>query len=443
MRSHTLARAVLRAAARGPASRALVRPALPTAAAAAATPASQWASAQAFSSSSRSLKKKAKKSLVVEEDFAAEEESDEFAIEDDDLFGSVADAGTSASATPAAAETSRVEMVKALEDYRTSLEWDVLDAGRFPSLSRFRALAGRMGTREELEQMLDIAKLYRDRVGSLGVECGRALAARAARIQLPELALNSFLDRYTYGLEYDMESLYLLQTALTKKLNRNDRAELLESAELPGAPTHETDLFGVVPSETAAAAAEGEEGKAEAISRKHELDMPLARAQISVIDRMTMLTTLAQTLRPNSGTYDALLLSHLPHAYITTFRLTSNRNAPTNPLLKNVFAQTDALISMLTSAAHDALTHPTQEAYLMGNETLVHARSVRLYHNLAAALSYVAMRGTDTAKRTHKDPVKTLYTYMDHLAPNQANTLIRKIEPLLQTYESKKPLANA
>ncbi|GAC72761.1 hypothetical protein PANT_7c00261 [Moesziomyces antarcticus T-34] len=440
MRSHTLARAVLRAAARGPASRALVRPALPTAAIA-APPASQWASAQAFSSSSSSLKKKANKSLVVEEDFAADQESDEFAIEDDDLFGSVADAGTSASATPAAAETSRVEMVKALEDYRASLEWDVLDAGRFPSLSRFRALAGRMGTREELEQMLDIAKVYRDRVGSLGVESGRALASRAARMQLPELALNAFLDRYTYGLEYDMESLYLLQTALTKKLNRNDRAELLESAELPGAPTHETDLFGVVPSETAAV--EGEEGKAEAISRKHELDMPLARAQISLIDRMTMLTTLAQTLRPNAGTYDALLLSHLPHAYITTFRLTSNRNAPTNPLLKNVFARTDALISMLTSAAHEALTHPTQEAYLMGNETLVRTRSVRLYHNLAAALSYVAMRGTDGAKRAQEDPVKTLYTYMDHLAPNQANTLIRKIEPLLQTYESKKPLANA
>ena len=87
MRSHTLTRAVLRAAARSPASRALVRPAVPTAAAAAA-PATQWVSAHPFSSSSSTLKKKAKKSLVVEEDFEAEQEADEFAIEDDDLFGS-------------------------------------------------------------------------------------------------------------------------------------------------------------------------------------------------------------------------------------------------------------------------------------------------------------------------------------------------------------------
>ncbi len=43
------------------------------------------------------------------------------------------------------------------------------------------------------------------------------------------------------------------------------------------------------------------DGKAEAIAKKHELDMPLARAQLSIIDRMALLATLSTSLPPQAS----------------------------------------------------------------------------------------------------------------------------------------------
>ncbi|SNX82390.1 uncharacterized protein MEPE_01096 [Melanopsichium pennsylvanicum] len=427
-------------------------------------------SARTFSTSGVSLKKKNKKDPFAAASSTFEQEHDhteEFAIEnDDDLFGGMSDTTETlaASSSTSTSAMSRVEFAVALEAYRASLSWECIDRGRFPPLSRWRYLASHADTQSELEQVLELAKLYRDRVGSLGVNSGREFASRARWVKLPEIALNAFLDRYTYGLEFDQEALYLVMSGLMRKINRRDREEILASAELPGAPVQESDLLGMVVNEAAESAVtqEGEDvaeksgvGKAEVISKRHELDMPLARAKLSIIDRMSLLLTLS-TSNPNP-----ILLSYLPYAYITTFHLVSNRHARSNPLLTKIHQRLDNLISLLTISAQNYLVSnstPTSTTTLTTTITnrstsknnaievpLLTQRSMELAQRLTCTLWYVAKRGQTGFVDIHRkgnigknlDVVKTLYRLMDTVDgatdKRASASLVMKVEPKLQS----------
>ena len=403
-----------------------------------------------FSTSSIDLKKKSKKNAfaAVEDEMLSEQQDDELAQEDDDdLFGGVSDvlsAASGSSSGTATASMSRVEFAKALEDYRASLEWDSIDRGQFPRLSAWRKLAGNARDKQELEGLLEVAKMYRDRVGSLGVESGLRFASRASNARWPEVALNAFLDRYTYGLEYDLESLLLVQNGLMKKLGRRNRDEILASAEIQGAPVQQNDMLGVVPSESGSTeeAAVGD-GKAQAIAPRHELDMPLARAQLSIIDRMALVASLSSSLSSAStvssaSQLDPILVSYITRAYIQTFRLVADRHrAFTNPLLRKIFGRTDQLVSLLTLSAQRSLAGPDSPVSKVVSAA---QRSAVVGKNLSATLSYVAMRGQkkfkDPWSNRTLDPVRTLYRFMDRMDRDRSNVLVRKVEPLLQSYSS-------
>ncbi|SPO22685.1 uncharacterized protein UTRI_01363 [Ustilago trichophora] len=433
MRSQNLARALLRSAVRN-GTTANTRIAVPRSVSFAIAPTSS-ASLRSFATSGISLKKKNKKKDAF---VAAEEEfnDEEFAIEEeDDLFGGVSST-TSASSTSSISSSpamSRAEFAKTLEDYQASLSWESIDRGQFPSLSRFRNLAAHVSNQSELDSVLELASVYRDRVGSLGVESGKVFAARAGRIGLPEIALNAFLDRYKYGLEFDQEALYYVQKRLARKLARGNREQILQSVELPGLPVQEVDLLGMVAPATEAGteAVEGqagaeEGGKAEAIQAKHELDMPLARAQLSIIDRMCTLATLTPTPNP-------FLLSYITHAYITTFKL-NHPNSTTNPLLTSIYTHTDNLISLLAISAQQVLSSTSSSTAELNLK-----KSIHLAKNLSSTLAYVAIRGQSkfnhpTNNTIHLDPVRTLYRFIDASAPQRSNVLLRQVEPLLQRY---------
>ena len=434
MRSHNLARALLRCAARNSSSTNTTITSISTRVAPRATGvrAGATASLRGFSSTSVDLKKKAKKDAFA----AAEQNDDEFDLDqdDDDLFGGVTSSpatssSTTSSSSASSSVASRVDFAKALEEYRAALEWEVLDRGQFPSQSRWRQLAGHASNQAELEQVLELAKLYRDRIGSLGVESGKRFASRASRIGLPEVAVNAFMDTYRFGLEYDAESLYFVQRKLARKLESGNRDKILASAELPGAPVQETDLFGMVASdaggEAEAAAAGQSDGKAEAIGSEHELDMALARAQLTIIDRMALIASLAPK--------DTLLLSYVTRAYIETFKLTDPASE-SNPLLKGIYERTKALTTLVTSAAQSALaTNAKLEAMPL-------KRTIHLAENLKATLSYVAVSGrttfNDPVTAKPLDPVRTLYRFMDKSGPQRSDMLVSHIEPLLQTHSS-------
>ncbi|CBQ70429.1 conserved hypothetical protein [Sporisorium reilianum SRZ2] len=448
MRSQNFARTVLRSAARNHANsqqqilRSAALNVVPQRIAPSAVASACSSNLRDFSSSSVDLKKKSKKNAfaAVEDDMHSEHELAQ--EDDDDLFGGVSDVSNAASGSSSGATTasmSRVEFAKALEDYRASLEWESIDRGQLPSLSRWRNLAGHACDKHEFEALLDVAKMYRDRVGSLGVESGARFASRASKKRLPEVALNAFLDRYAYGLEYDLESLLVVQEALVKKLGRGDRNEILASAEIEGAPVQESDLLGVVPSEGTASEGAEEGGKAQAIEARHELDMPLARAQLCIIDRMSILASLSATLAPTaSGAHtqlDAVLVSYLTRAYIQTFRLTERCRAH-NPLLTHIFARTDKLVALLTLAAQRTLSSAPSGAKRVSPAQ----RSAIVGRNLSTTLSYVAMRGQDKFKHPlsgkRLDPVRTLYRFMDSVDREKSTVLVRKVEPMLQTYSS-------
>ncbi len=214
MRSHNFARTVLRTAARHASvsqPRTVARTA-PLSLSQSIEPLTRLASASSlrpFSSTSSVLKKKSKKNAfaAVEEDLDESHEDEAFEVDDDDLFGGVSDttASPSSSSSPASS-MSRVDFAQALETYRASLSWDSIDRGQFPSLRTWRRLASQAMTQDELVELLELAKTYRDRVGSLGTESGLRFALRASHRRLPELAVNAFSDRYRYGLEYDLQS---------------------------------------------------------------------------------------------------------------------------------------------------------------------------------------------------------------------------------------------
>ncbi|KAJ1038990.1 hypothetical protein NDA10_000539 [Ustilago hordei] len=298
MRSPNFARAVLRTAARNSTTttqHVLLRQLTPSLVFPSCTTSSSIPLVRLFSSTPISLKKKNRKNAfaAAEDEFLPEIEE---AIEDDDLFGSVSSSSspsTTSTTTPTSA-MSKEEFARELESFSAALEWTSLDRGQFPSLHKWRYLAGHASSLSELDSILSLAKLYRDRVGALGLKSGSRFASRACAIGFPEVALNAFLNRYAVGLEYDQESLYLVQKRLAEKLNRSDREVLLRSAEIEGAPVQEGDLFRVLASEgVSEGEKDGGDGKAEAISTRHELDMPLARAQLSLIDRMSILATLS------------------------------------------------------------------------------------------------------------------------------------------------------
>ncbi|KAJ1033560.1 hypothetical protein NDA13_001548 [Ustilago tritici] len=429
MRSPKFARTVLRTAARNSTNttqRVLLRQLTPSLVFPSCTTSSSIPLVRLFSSTPISLKKKNRKNAfaAAEDEFLPEIQE---AIEDDDLFGTVSSSSSpsTTSTTPPTSAMSQEEFARELESFSTALEWTSLDRGQFPSLHKWRYLAGHASSLSELDSILSLAKLYRDRVGSLGLESGSRFASRACAIGFPEVALNAFLDRYAVGLEYDQESLYLVQKRLAKKLNRSKREVLLRSAEIEGAPVQEGDLFRVLASEgVSEGEKDGGDGKAEAISTRHELDMPLARAQLSLIDRMSILATLSPT--------DPVLLSFIPTAYITTFHLTGSKSV-SNPLLPNIYTRTDALVSLFTSTAQTSISGGKKV------EKLSSQRAARLGHILTTVLTYVAFRGQDKFKNAvdgkQLDPVKTMYKFMDKVGgKDEGNTLARKVEPLLQSY---------
>lgn len=439
MRSHNFARTVLRTAARHVSvsqSRTVARTA-PLSLIQHIEPIARLASASSlrpFSSTSASLKKKSKKNAfaAVEEDLDEPHEEDAFEVDDDDLFGGVSDTTLPSSSSSPASAMSRVEFAQALETYRTALSWDSIDRGQFPSLRTWRRLASQAMTQEELVELLELAKTYRDRVGSLGTESGLRFALRASYRRLPELAVNAFSDRYRYGLEYDLESLWVTQSGLARKLGGRRREEILKSAEIEGAPVVEGDLFGVLASDSEGGT-EGD-GKAEAIAKRHELDMPLARAQLSIIDRMAVLATLSTSL-PSAGLSrnpDPLLVSYIATAYINAFHLTSPK-APSNPLLAKILQRTDALVSLLTESAQQSLAIPASDAVSKAQ------RTGDLGRNLEGVLAYVARRGGNRFKGVDGkklDPVRVLYRFMDRVDRERSSELVRKVEPLLQGYAS-------
>ncbi|CCF54760.1 hypothetical protein NDA11_003372 [Ustilago hordei] len=430
MRSPNFARAVLRTAARNSTTttqHVLLRQLTPSLVFPSCTTSSSIPLVRLFSSTPISLKKKNRKNAfaAAEDEFLPEIEE---AIEDDDLFGSVSSSSspsTTSTTTPTSA-MSKEEFARELESFSAALEWTSLDRGQFPSLHKWRYLAGHASSLSELDSILSLAKLYRDRVGALGLKSGSRFASRACAIGFPEVALNAFLNRYAVGLEYDQESLYLVQKRLAEKLNRSDREVLLRSAEIEGAPVQEGDLFRVLASEgVSEGEKDGGDGKAEAISTRHELDMPLARAQLSLIDRMSILATLSPT--------DPVLLSFIPTAYITTFHLTESKSV-SNPLLPDIYTRTDALVSLLTSTAQTSISGSKKV------EKLSSQRAARLGHILKTVLTYVAFRGQAKFKnavdRKQLDPVKTLYTFMDRVGgKSEGKKLARKVEPLLQDYD--------
>ncbi|GAC97268.1 hypothetical protein PHSY_004853 [Pseudozyma hubeiensis SY62] len=389
---------------------------------------------RAFSSSSVSQKKKAKKNVIEEEDAFEEQQNDD----DDDLFGGVSStspASSSSSTSAVASSISRADFALALSEYRASLEWEMLDRGQFPSLVKWRFLASNADTPAEFAELLDLASIYRDRVGSLGVESGWRLAFRASSKRLPEVALNAFLDRYRFGLEYDMESLMVVQEGLVRKLGRRNREEILQSAEVEGCPVQEVDLLGVI----GGGEGEGEEGKAEAIAEHHELDMPLARAQLSIIDRMCLLASLSTNLSATAS-IDPVLLSYVTRAYIQTFHLDQSRSkSRSNPLLTNIFTRTDNLVSLLTSSAQRSISSSSTPSQSGAKHISQSQRSAALRRNLRSTLSYVAVRGQGGFKDAHGkglDPVRTLYRLMETVDRSQSGLLVRKVEPLLQSYQS-------
>ncbi|EST06379.1 hypothetical protein PSEUBRA_004273 [Kalmanozyma brasiliensis GHG001] len=435
MRSHNFARAVLRVAARNgsvsqsPIARSTSLNVLRhTSLSYPPCIATSVAAARAFSTTRIDLKKKVKKNAfaAIEDDTDALDD-DAFAVEEDDLFGSVSDS-TSTSATSSTSSSSssnsqmsRVEFTSALEQFTASLSYDLLDRGHFPALRTWRRLALQASTAEDFESLLEAAKLYRERVGSLGSESALRFAAQAVKLRLPELAVVAFGDRYTYGLEYDLGALWVVQSGLARKLGRG-REEVLASAQMDGAPVVEVDLLGVLAESTPV---EAGEGKAEGIKRKHELDMPLARAQLSIIDRMTLLTSLSTTLA--GKTPDTVLLTYLIRAYVDTFHLTTRRSA-TNPLLMKVLERSDGLIGLLTRVADGSKVSAEAPRGVHLAESL--------QRNLVSVLGYVAARGQDGFKKDGLDPVKTLYGFMDRVDREASSKLVWRVEPLLQSQGS-------
>ncbi|KAJ9477718.1 hypothetical protein PHBOTO_001280 [Pseudozyma hubeiensis] len=439
MRSQNFARTVLRCAARNTGastSSTPLRVSAQTILIGLVSRDSALSAPRAFSSSSVSLKKKAKKNVIEEEDAFEEQQNDD----DDDLFGGVSSTSpaSSSSTSAVASSISRADFALALSEYRASLEWEMLDRGQFPSLVKWRFLASNADTPAEFAELLDLASIYRDRVGSLGVESGWRLAFRASSKRLPEVALNAFLDRYRFGLEYDMDSLTAVQEGLVRKLGRRNREEILQSAEMEGCPVQEVDLLGVI----GGGEGEGEEGKAEAIAEHHELDMPLARAQLSIIDRMCLLASLSTNLSATAS-INPLLLSYVTRAYIQTFHLDQSRSkSKSNPLLTNIFGRTDNLVSLLTSSAQRSISSSSSSSSSTqgGAKHISQSqRSAALRRNLRSTLSYVAVRGQAGFKDAHGkklDPVRTLYRLMETVDRDQSGLLVRKVEPLLQSYQS-------
>lgn len=470
MRSNSLARAVLRSAARNvPAAQRTVPRQLHAVFSSVAPAASAPLSVRSFSSSGVDLKKKTKKNALAaatDDELAFSEQGSqeaEFGMEeDDDLFGGISDSDSAVTATTSsstsiqgASSMTRAEFAQTVESYHRSLEWEAIDRGLFPSLHKWRNLAGHACTQSELEQVLELAKLYRDRVGSLGVESGWVFAGRASNVGLPEMALNAFLDRYTFGLEYDMECLYLVQNGFSRKLNRRNRDEIVASAQLPGAPVQQEELLAIEPETSENGDVEGKQGEEGQRSRgnevKHRMDLPFARAQLSLIDRMALVVTLSINFTPSStastspigSAHDPILLSYITRAYISTFKLAS-KSALSNPLLAKLLTRTDALISLLTLSAQRVLFTPTAPSKRTPPPTnptaLPPKRSAHLRTNLTTTLTYVAARGNanfkDPLDATPLDPVRSLYRYMDKVAPQDSIVLIRKIEPLLQRYST-------
>ncbi|KAN0061547.1 hypothetical protein ACQY0O_006394 [Thecaphora frezii] len=392
---------------------------------------------RAFSTSASVCKKKSKSAIAQDNAEFLAGDADFLAAEEDDLFGGTSSeqsvsGASSSSSSSAATRGVRVaagpEFDHAVVAWEASLSWESIDLGQPPSLHKWRELAGRASTKEDFAALLRLAQLYRDRVGSLGLKSGARLASRAAAVGYPELGLNAFLDRYKYGLEADLQSLYLLQRSLRQKALCASREDVLESQTLDGAPVQQIDMLSPLNPDAPDAAAAENNGEVE------EFDAELARARLSIIDRMALLVLLSPPL--NQGVMDPVLLSFLPATYVRAFKLWRT-DVASQPHFERIVRKTDDLVALLTSSAYTALQKGIVANYYEPNHPNSDARRGHgvLVDNLTATLSYVARKGDAHAKLTghlNLDPVMTLYRYIETYGAKPATSVVQKIEPLLQ-----------
>lgn len=417
---------------------------------------------RSFGTSSSALKKKQKKVVVADE---FDEEFDDAEDDDGMISGDdgaslddpiVAEEPGSSSAEASAEKAVRKPSVYSQTgvrevfankagDWRDLLEWKLLDIGKKPPLTSWRHLAGAAKSQREFDVVLELARLYRDRVGSLGSESGERLASRAASVNRPEIALNALMDRYINGLEYTLESLYLILKSMSEKLSRGQPHALLRSATQPGAPAHRVDLFGPVSSAPADAKAETPEGgenaeAAKAEPTKQEQALQLARAKMTLIDRMSMTASLTPPLTATRS-HDPVLLAFIPAALINAFSL-KKPASPDSPSLDGVKARTNELIALLISVIDQSLADKVPSAFVLKGALFSKNRAELLRYQLAGTLRYVALQDKSVEFRhpvsgTVLDPVHSVYRYMDHVAPDQVEALVRTVEPSVQAQSSQ------
>ena len=274
-----------------------------------------------------------------------------------------------------------------------------LDNGHPPPFKRWQNLVRSVENKNlnQLETVLDLAKLYRDQVGSgmSSVKNAQVLTAQAIAVGYPEVALNAFLDRETYGLEFDHGALWAIQVGLFHKLTKASRAKIIDSAEVTGAPVQTVDLLA--PPE----ADESGDGKAEVVEDAFQIDDgELARAQLSILDRMSLAA--AQAPMFNQGQQDQALLSLLAAGYVHAFDLAKPANL-SSPLLERVRSRTDEIIILLIQSTAGPLS-------VVGGNKIPLRRASQIKQDVLRILPYA----TDRSK-LGLETVRALYKFLEKI----------------------------
>ncbi|EPQ31685.1 uncharacterized protein PFL1_01018 [Pseudozyma flocculosa PF-1] len=408
------------------------------------------AAPRAFSTSPTACKKKGKSSSAVEE-VTEFDDDDSAAFEDDDLFGGTTsehvgpdDAAAPPSSDPAGPrQPAGPTWNQAFAFVESHLAWDKLDLSREPSVRRWRYLARHANTKDELLSALSLAETYLDRVGKLGVESGPIFGRRAAAIGYPEVGLHAFLERYRFGMEADLPTLYLIQRELRAKAISGSTEALLESVTLEGAPVQEVDLLAPVAPEAddaaAAPAADAEAAAPAETAEQTDADADAAvRAQLSILDRMALAVIL--TPHFNYGFVDPIILSFLPATYINVFGLqeASNRSRPDRG---RVVEKVDSTISLLVSAMDTAL--PDKNArrpkpfrmpshFYAGTTSQSREQGLKTVRaNLHDILAYLGSRRQQVDARG-LEPVRVIERYMKKLDKQSAKMILDEVKPKVQ-----------
>ncbi|PWN50412.1 hypothetical protein IE53DRAFT_362402 [Violaceomyces palustris] len=413
-------------------------------------------------------KQQAKASTIEDKDFDLEQE-----VLEDDLFGETTSFESVSSSPPASKALIKDPLFsQKAEDFRKLLDLNVLNQGKNPAQGRWRNLVLSAGSREELEECIGLAETFKSRVGSLVAKSSDAFANRACFLGYPELALNTFLDRYRFGLDVTPLSLHLIQTHLAMKLASPDEQVILASQQLPGSPVPATDLFQ---DSSAINATEGGENQAEEgekgspgteVKQFSEEEKRILVARLSIIDRMSLASNLAPTV---SGLHDTYLLSFVCRSMIKTFGLDAKESravqlpagikARVQQLVDHLAVGADWQTEEIRSAkrkASDASSSPTHSqrqerskpALSLGSSPDLSALKIaKLCTNLTNVLRYVAIhlgeqRGKVGAgsplEKVGKDHLRIFYSYLDLIAPYQKTAaVVEKTEMLLKELASE------